>query len=231
VTPQVRSRAWREPAVRFWWASALVIAAIVVYLSATQIYTWNLERRLIEEGVPVMATVLVANGVPDRGKSQPPESNVELRYTHDGQEYEVKGTLAGREEWIQIGSDVELRLDPNDPRVWTARLTPTPLVRQLVGAAVTVPVIVILLIAAWLAHRRTLRTYENGQLTPSEVVALRTSPIAPLSRAVVCTPTDPEDKRLFTIYIPQSLIRLQAGDDVNLLIDAKGRVLATMKYD
>jgi hypothetical protein len=216
--------------VRFWWGSGIVLAGIGIYLSALQYYSWNKDRRLIEEGIPVKATILTANAVPDRYKSQPPDSVVELVYTHNGVEYEQKGFLAGREEWIEIGSQIDLRLDPNDPNVWTARLVPAPLARQLIGPMVTIPAIAIVLAMAWLMHRRTRGIYENGDVILSEVVDLRTSPIAPMSRAVVCTPMAEDDKRLFTVYIPQRLIRLEKGDDVNLLVH-RNRAVAVMRYE
>lgn len=210
--------------------SGIALALIGIYIAASQMYTWNKERQLIRYGVPVTATVHAANGVTVPGKKYPPESSVVLQYTHGDQPYEVKGYLTGREEWIVVGSPIELRLDPNDPTVWTSRLTPTPLARQLIGASLTIPAIaIVLLIAAWM-YRRMQRAYANGVLTPAHVVALRSSPIAPRSDAVVCKPADERDKRLFTVYIPHSLIRLQTGDDVNLLIH-RDKVLAVMRYE
>lgn len=233
VTTKASAHSWREPRVRFWWTATIVLLLIALYVIVTQAWVWSREKRLLVSGILVEAHVVEANGQYNIGKKQPPDSRVKLKATVNGRERRYDGFLAGRKQHIVVGEKVPIRVDPENPGVWTARTEPAPLAKQLVGAWVPAPVIVIALLASLLARRGVLSTWQTGPSAAAVVVGTSHSALAPLSRVVRCALSDGSDKRLFTVFVPNRVARLQPGDALWLVLapNRPDRALAAMLYE
>lgn len=212
LTRLALKRSWAEPTVRFWLLVAFVLSLVCLYLLLVQTWRWSRERRLIWHGIPVSATVVEAGGEPVVGKQMPPTSSVRLRFERDGQTVELTGYLAGRKEYIEVGAPIPIRVDPEDPKRWTARTEPTPLARHLVGGLLVLPAAALALLVAWIRRRKVLRVWRDGTALPVKVIELQQSALAPRSWAVRCAAEDPKDQRIYAAYVPRSLADLRRGE-------------------
>lgn len=212
VTARVRGRAWTEPRVRLWWALAVAVLGVVLYVVVSQTAGWWKERSLLTRGVEVQAVITRATDrlnditVPD--KKMPPDSTCELEFEWQGRKHQVRGQLP---EHMNLGQHVvtgpdhpiTLHVDPADPDNWTDRTTSPPLLRRMIaGVSVGLPIIAVLLLLALLKRRGVLNVWRTGPASGALVVSTGQTPLAPRSRVVRCTPADSTDKRVFTVYLP-----------------------------
>ena len=123
---------WHAP-VRIW---AFTLGAGLVGCAAPQENSTTQEDVMTaahgeERGTVVEANVDHADGITVRDRLMPPGSRVGLSFEWEGEVVEVSGFLAGREEHIRTGAPVQIRVHPDNPRIWTYRTEPTPLWRAI----------------------------------------------------------------------------------------------------
>ena len=218
--------------MRFWWLAAGVLLIISVYFAITHTLRWQRENRLIREGVAVQAKVLRAGTETVTGKRVAPSNSATMRFTWSGQEHQINGVLAGRKEHIVIGDMVGLRIDPDNPKTWTARTEPANLAQEMLGALLILPAVFAALIAAMLQRRAVLTTYRTGEIKAALVVDTHQTALAPMSRAVRCTLRGTGDKRVITVYVSSRGGLLQRGDLIWLITrpNNAARSLAVAAY-
>ena len=223
VTAWVRRRTWTEPRVRLWWMMSLGVLLLTLYIVLTQAAAWWTERRLLTHGVAVQAVITRAQDrlnditVPD--KSMPPDSLCTLKFTLNGQEYEVRDQLKEhmeRGKHVITGPDhpVTLHVDPEDPQRWTDRTSAPPLLRRLIGAAIGTPILVVLAAMALVRRRALLATWRSGPASTAMILEMGQTPLAPGARALRCTSADHGDKRVFTVYAPAGVGTIAPGDEL-----------------
>ncbi len=232
IGPEARRRSWNEPSVRFWWISALGMLGIAGYLAGTQYLTWATEADLIRNGTKVQAKVTQAAGQTVVGRRVPPDSPVRLEFKLNGADYEFNGFLFGREEFIIVDDLVDIRVDPKNPRSWTYRTEPVPLLGHLLGAILVTPLSILLAVVAVIMRIIVLRRWRSGEALQAVVVDRKQTAVAPLSYAVRCNPVDRRDRRLLTVHIPRSAADPQPGDTIWLILGeaGSGRPLAAMLF-
>jgi len=230
---KARRRAWNEPHVRFWWVSALVFLLIGLYFCVDRWRGWLAERRLIEGGTRVEANIDEAGGTTSPGKRVPPDSEVVLNFTFKGRSWRVNGLLPGRSAPIEPGTTVPIRIDPDDPHVWTARTRPAPLGHELLGALLILPLFPLLLAVSLVLRARVMSVWRHGQSFAALVVDSRHSALAPWSHAVRCTPRDGRDNRLISVFLPRTSYPPQPGTVVWLVAppDHPHRSVAAMLFE
>ena len=208
VTARVRSRAWTEPHVRFWWMAAAVLFLIGVYFVISQYLTLRRQAWLVREGTVVQALVLQAGSEEARDKLIPPDNPVSLEFewpAESGRKVRVQGYLEGRTEHIPVKGLVPIRIDPNNPRFWTARIDPAPATwRDWLAALIVLPIAAVVFAAGVLKRRRLLRLWRDGEAIPAAALDSRLTALAPRSRAVRVVPTEAVDRRVRTVYLPSS---------------------------
>lgn len=206
ITARARSRAWAEASVRLWWLSAIVIGLIAAYLAVTQLAGALAERRLIEHGHAVEATVIELDQTRSRMTrpiSRDVTREIVLRYHVPGidEPLEVKGRLDARPgEVVQVGQPMQIRVDPSNPRRWTDRTRAKPWLVEMTSVALLVPLVAVLLLVAFLRRAAVLRVWRNEPALEAVVVDVVNSAIAPRSRIVRLTLTG--DSRVFTTLYP-----------------------------
>lgn len=204
VSARARRRAWADPRVRFWWLSGLVLVGIGVVLLIANYLQWRRDARLVESGAPVNAKVMEAGGLTLATKKVAGDSPVRLEYQWQGKTYDVEAAaLDGRpgDDFIVIGSDIPIRIDPRNPEIWTPRLHATPLPQQLIGGMIALPLGLILLARSALFRRRLLNLWQTGTAVPALVLGARHTAMAPRAWSVRCTGTD-DDPRVFEVWLP-----------------------------
>lgn len=228
--PRVRRRSWAEPRVRSLWLAAVASLVIAAYLLASRYLEWRKDARLVHQGLPVSANIRQTATETLRGKTQPANSIVTLDYTVNGRAYVAQGVLRGRTLEFKVGDDVPIRVDPADPSRWTGATEVPPLGPGLIPGLIVLPVVGIFALASLLARARLLRLWRDGQAVEALVLESRQTALAPRSRAVRCTPADPDDRRVLDVYVPHTLAGLRRGDALRVLVPA-GRTSPAVAVD
>jgi len=229
VTPTARRRAWGDPRVRFWWGAGLALIAAALFLLTTRTITWKQNARLSVEGTVVPAKVLQAEESVAPGKTVAGDKPVRLRYEFNGKSYEVTAPyLDGRrsEEFLIVGKDIPIRVDPNDPTKWTPRDSPAPLAPELIGGEITLGIgAAVVLLGVWL-RSRVLRTWRNAKAVTAVVLDARHTALSPSAWAVRCSPVDESDTRVFEVFF-RPKADVSDGTVIWILLPAGGRPLAS----
>ena len=204
LTPVVRRRSWFESRVRIWWVMGLILLAIAAYYAVSRVYAWNEEARLIRRGTRIEAEVMhwEIGGTAPKGKVVSADMPVDLEYTFNGQTYRVHGQLAGRKEQITTRTMIPIYIDPANPTHWTARMQPGSLAQELLSAMLLAPIVVVLFAAALLQRFHVLRIYKEGEAVLAEVVEIRHSAAAPLSRLLRCALHGGREARVVKVILP-----------------------------
>ncbi|HEX4797570.1 MAG TPA: hypothetical protein VH370_27500, partial [Humisphaera sp.] len=222
LTSRVRRRAWSEPHVRISW----LIAAALLLISLAFIFSgWRTQRRqmrLIRDSVLIDAEIFQAGDERVRNKTQSAESIVVLRFDWNGTQHETRGRpLEGRREPVVIGSKVRIHVDRNDPDTWTTLDVPQELGQLILSGLIVLPIAAVAFLwTAW-KYIGVLRLWREGQAIEALILDSHITALAPLSRAVRCTPADEQDKRVFSVIIP-SAREPQPGEEVVILSRGAG---------
>jgi len=223
LTAHVRRRAWVEPRVRFWWMAAIAMLITGGGFIVIALHSRSHEIWLIDHGIRINSTVVIANGETVKKRPQLPDSMVILHFQWNGQEYEPRArTLPGRTEFIVTGSVLPIHVNPNNPEDWTWLDQPLPLLHTLIGAIISFLMAVIAVLMAWLLQRQAVRVWQKCDAVAAWVVDTQFTAIAPRSRAARVTPDMSSDNRLYTVYLPPSLEMLQRGDMLYILRPSAG---------
>jgi len=225
VTPRASRRSWGEGHVRFWWTSALAVLLVAVYIAASGIREELKLRRLLRDGVDVVATAYRVKGItaadnPHFGVQRDQTIPVDFRATlPDGRQVEFGGYLPVSDKYVKVNDQLRLRVDPNDlsnftevsdPRSWW----------HVTGVAlfIVLPVAAVLLAVAEWRRRAMLKVWRIGQPAEGIVVDVRHPAAAPRSRVVRYTVNGLRDRRVFKMLYPIRAGIPAKGDTLNLLV-------------
>jgi hypothetical protein len=219
VTPRARRRAWAEPRVRFWWLASAALLLVAGYFAITQGSRWAEQSRLVRQGEHVTATIVEVEGIARQGFRSPTPADVVVEFTLGEATHRVPGRIEPQEaEAVMTQQTLAVSVDRRDPSRWVARTVAPALGRELLAVWLLLPPGILLALGAWLAWRSVLATWRDGQPLAALVVDVGQSAVAPLSRAVRCTPRDGRDSRILTVYLPQRhAAGLQPGDPLWLI--------------
>jgi len=216
ITSRIRLRTWLDPRVRFWLIVGGFLLLLFVYFSVARILEWRQEADLIRHGTLVSATVGM-EGISRSGYVVPPGTPVILTFTANGQPQEVDGSLEGHTSPVSTGETIQIRIDPNDPSRWTDLTEEKGLGGNLLVPFLLLPIVPISLLVAWLKRRRLILAWTDGPVEAAVVALRHQTAVAPMSQVVKCAFRDREDKRLFVVYLPRGLAKLNPGDEIWLL--------------
>jgi hypothetical protein len=119
---------------------------------------------------------------------------------------------------IHPGDHIALRVDPSDPNNWTDRTEPRSWVVELSVVAILLPLVLLLLLVAFLQRARVLRIWRHGEETAATVVEIRQTALAPLSRLVRFTVNDGSSSRVCSVLVPVRAGVPGRGDAVTLVM-------------
>jgi hypothetical protein len=212
MTALVARRCWTEPSVRLWWLLGVLILGMILVYSADRLWSWMQENRLIQHGDIVSAKVMEANGQTITHQAQPPTSPVRLEFDWHGQSQVVDGFLEDRADYIVVGDNVPIRVDPNDVTNWTYRSQITGIGETLFVTWILLPIPPLLFAFAMLKRNRLKKIWSSSVAVLAVVSSRRQTPIAPRSYSVQCSLQDRSDKRMFVVYVPAEGGKLNKGD-------------------
>lgn len=221
VTSRVRWRAGMEPRVRFAWLTGATLLLIAVVLVGFAVAEWHHQRFLTTQGLKVEATIIQANEWTVPGKRQPSDAPIILRFDWQGKPYETKPQqLPGRSDPITIGTVLPICVNPENPEDWTTLQHADPLGPRLVGAAVAAAIGVLTLLVAMMLWNSVMGLWKSGLALETLVLDSHISALAPLSRAVRCTPADDSDSRVLSVFVPPAQGKVKSGDTLWVLCAA-----------
>jgi len=233
VTPRAGRRAWTDPRVRFWWGAGLVLVAAAGYLLVNRTVTWRQNSRLSVEGTPVRAKILQAEESVASGKTVAGDKPVRLRFEFNGKTYDVTAQyLDGRrgDDYLVVGSDIPIRVDPNDPTHWTPRTSPAPLAPELIGGEIVLGIgAAVVLLGVWM-RSRLLRTWKNAKAVAAVVLEARHTALSPGSWAVKCSPVEESDTRVFEVFM-RPRAEVSQGTVFWILLPDGGRPVAAEWFE
>ncbi len=228
-------RAWTEPGVRVWWMLAIVILLIVAVYAVDRFWAWHVQNRLIVDGTLVSAKVASAGGLTIENENVAADSAVALTFDWKGKPQQVVGFLEGRPagNYITIGKMVPIRVDPDDPTVWTYRTENTILIHELFVGLIVLPLAPILAGVAIYRRKKVLQTLRHGEAALAVVSERRQTPIAPLSYMVRCSLRDRPDRRIHVVHVPRGGAVLGKGDLLWVLLPPvrNGPMVAMMWFE
>jgi hypothetical protein len=236
ITPAALRRSWNEPAVRRWLLLTVVVLLTTVYFAWRDIGIALHERRLIEHGLKVNATVESVAGGGDitRRFNRNEVRNVKFRYSVNNRTYTTNQDMPiATDKTIGSGDVVELRVDPDDHENVTTETVPRPWIASLTVVTLLLPLLVALIVITFLARRRILRIWQQGEAAGGTVVDWHRSGLAPKSVVVRFTVNDSDDRRLFSLVWPHEAGELNAGDTIALVMppDEPAKALAAKLYE
>jgi hypothetical protein len=225
VSPSVSRRAWSDPIARFCWLTCIVLVVIAGTFFIAGFSAWRHESRLINDGVPVDATIhaitdSTQSTITRDQASADPSSPVLLQFSWKMDPRYVTRHASPLENYTRlavVGDVVRIRVDPQNPEDWTALSEPTPLRNRVMGAILTFPAVLAVFGAAILRQRGIIRLWKDGIATPSLIVSSSVSALSPLGRLARCTPAAEGDARVFIVYLPSRRTAPEPGEAIDLL--------------
>ena len=212
-----RKRAWCEAPVRVWTILALGVAVVTLYLAGTLVMGGLQQRRLIESGEKVTATIVQLNGtnVPRTRASRRENPLAVVRFTPaSGATQRIEMSLSpGEPNEVHVGETIQLRVDPSDLEHPTDRSEARPWLSELAVPLMLAPLVALTGLITLMKRRSVLNVWRDGQEHPAVVVETKQSAIAPRSKVVRFALRDGEDRRVFNLLYPLSRGTMQKGDE------------------
>lgn len=215
LTPRARRRSWSELSVRMWVVLSVAVALITVGFTISKYLAGRYERWLITQGTPVEAKLMKIENASDPNKTynRTDRLRAHLEFSFNGQQYrEIPGWLAQLPDEpppapISPGQIITVRLDPENPLVWTDKSQPRSWPAQFtIVWLLLVPLLAILVLVALLRRTQVLGIWRKGELSPAVVVELKQTAVAPFSRIVRFTLADGSDRRVFATLHPAAAV-------------------------
>jgi hypothetical protein len=231
-TRRVGHQAWLELPVRPWLVMAMVMTIVTIALG---IYRYNgtlRERRLIESGTPVTATVKSIGLGQENIASRDEPRRVTLVYTDPkrGREISSEGLLPRQERArVTLGQTLKVKVDPENPAVWTERTTPPPLSAELAVPMLLLPLTAACWVASLLKRQRVAQVIRDGTVRRANVVTVRQSPLAPMSKQIGVV-LDGPDRVVRSLYWPSKLGPVHPENAIDVIATDRGPLLAARSY-
>ena len=239
ITAKARRRSWSEPAVRSLWITALAMLLVFGWVLSDQWIIARNGRYRVDHWKRIDAAKIEKIGITTRGSFRVtpdvlPSLPVVVTYVDAaGASHELEGKLEAQKEPVNPGKSIPILVDPLDLKHWTDRVTPLPLIEELMAPLLLLPLPIIFGLAALWQQRRMLRLWRTGILREGIVVRHKKSATAPQSSIVLCTVEPNRDSRLVSVVIPRSVARFEPGDSIHLVIATgdSSRAIAAILYE
>ena len=220
-----------------WWKAAICVAIVMSIVTGTQLRNHLRQRYLLENGEPVTVIVKKLNnrglGTGSYRPLRDEEHYVNLEGPmKDGRTFIYNGMIGTAPGHLELGGEMQLRVDPKDLTRWVEVRPPRSLWEEFMAVFLLMPIIVILLAVAQWQRMGVLRVWKQGKVREAIVVDCKHSSIAPRSRVCRYTLADGEDRRVFTTLFPSRQGVPQPGETLHMIVnhDEPGRALAAELY-
>jgi len=212
LTPRARWHSWSEPSVRAWCIVAAIVALTDVGVGFAQWLDWHHDARLSRSGDAVDATLVGTTMESLKGQKVQPGQLGFLRFTYKGQEHVISRRMPPADSLYVDGSKFPIRVDPDNPEDWTLRVVVPPLVREMIGFIILLPIGLLLTFIGLLARWRVLRVWRLGVAREAVVIGARNTALSPGSRILRCANVHGSDKRLFNVLVSKRDLSIAVDD-------------------
>lgn len=234
ITSRAKRRSWAEAPVRTWVILALIVCGVTAYLYAQRARSAMNDRRLVMQGVPIKAKVNTVEENPRPGHSVVRRDGplVNITYTApDGSTQNDSARLTPLMEGsVETGGQLDIRVDPENPRRWTDRTKPRPWSAELSVPLLLTPFAFMSLLVLVIRRQAVLKVWETGEPVMASVTGSQQSAIAPRSRQLSYVLQT--GGRVHTMLYPLSAGMLDEGDEVLMIAppNEPGRAIAAKLY-
>jgi hypothetical protein len=238
LTLKARRRSWNEPFVRGWWLSTVVLIIIIVWIFTDQMlqarhgaYRLGHWKRIDDAKIEKIGIAALtgyyasAEVLPDMVST--------IGYTDStGTAHHLAGYLKAQTTGHRPGDKIPILVNPDNPDDWTDRVTPLPLVEQVMATLLLLPLPIIFGAVAIWQRQRVLAIWRKGVERTARVISTKSSAASPRSLVLQCSIAGNRDDRLVGVTVPRSVGRYKNGDVVSLLTltNESGRAIATELY-
>ncbi len=127
-----------------------MLCSIAIGFAAVGFRAWQHELRLVRDGISVDARVYAVNYQARTGVSFDPSNPASLQFPWRGGLYTTRHEkpLEGYGRFVTVGDTVRVKVDPVNPENWTAVSQAIPLRDRMMDAMLTLPAILLTLLAA-----------------------------------------------------------------------------------
>lgn len=239
ITAKARRRSWSEPAVRSLWITALAVFLVFGWVLIDQWLIARNGRYRVDHWKRIDSAKIEKIGITTRGSFRVtpdvlPSLPVVMTYLDaSGVSHELEGKLEAQKEPVNPGKSIPILVDPLNLMHWTDRVTPVPLIEELMAPLLLLPIPIIFGLAALWQQSRILALWRTGIEREGVVVRHKNSATAPQSSIVLCTVDSNRESRLVSVAIPRSVARFEPGDRISLLTPPgdSTRAIATLLYE
>jgi hypothetical protein len=239
LTPKARRRSWNEPAVRAWWLAALLVLVAFSWIFLAQMFTARRGLYRVDHWtrIPVAKIVMIGNTTRSAYLVAPEDLSynpVKLTYIDtSGTPRKLEGILEAQRAPVHPGQEIPVLVDPSHPDRWTDRVVPVSLAEELIIPTLLLPLTIILAALAVWQRQRMLKLWRTGVLREGTVLDRKNSATAPKSAVLRCTIDASRDKRVLSVTVPRSTVRLGPGDPISLVTPpgGSGRAIAAVLYE
>jgi hypothetical protein len=222
LTTPARRRSWNEGPVRVLVILTVLTAVIAAYLTAVRVRESLRDRRLINEGLSVNATIVSANGSTvakrwPRNESMP----VSLSFTTpDGVEHSLDVRLDAKPDaFARVGDHLLIKVDPADPQLWTEQTQAKPWAIEMVTSAMLIGLTVVLVALTMVRRQQVLRVWRDAPLMRGRVVEVKHTAVAPRSRSVRFSLDEADDRRIRSLLVPTAKAQIRVGETIWVVCD------------
>jgi hypothetical protein len=239
LTSKARRRSWNEPAVRAWWLASVLLLIVFTWILLTQMLTARRGQYRVDHWTRIPAAKIVMIGTTTRTTyAIAPEelsyNPVKLSYTDaTGTPRKLEGILEAQTSPIHPGQEIPVLVDPANRDRWTDRVVPVSLAEELIIPMMLLPLMIVFAgLAVW-QRQRILSLWRSGVLREGTVLDRKNSATAPKSAVLRCTIDASRDKRVLSVTVPRSAVRLEPGDPISLVTPPgdSGRAIAAVLYE
>ncbi len=231
VTPTARRRTWAEPIVRSWLllTIALLIASSVMAVSST--LQWIRETHVVRNGVTIQAMAWHAGSRHVKGMTLPMGAQLDIEYEYNGTTYKTTGVLYNTGAQYVSQTPFDIRIDPENPTIWTNRTNVPPMVEKMMGVGIMLAVAIVCAAVTLLLRMRLIALWVNGDLVNARIIRQGQSALAPNSTVLSCAVRVGKSERPVIVYVPQSRVPSEQAQTIDLVVSYdRSRALAVINY-
>ncbi len=239
ITPRASRRSWNEPVVRGWWISTVVLLFIVGGLLVQQLYVARNSRYRLQHWQRINAATIEKIGREGLKtfRASPemlPSVISKISYVDAaGIKRELEGYLLAQTAALRPGETIPILIDPAHPDHWTDRVTPLPIIEEMISPILLLPLPLFCLVAVFWQRRRILRIWQTGIPREARVLGRGNTAVAPGSMVLQCVFEGPRGNRIVKVTLPRSAGRFERDDLISLIAPTQdsGLAIASVLYE
>jgi hypothetical protein len=134
---------------------------------------------------------------------------------------QIEGHLESAPGLLSTGQQIKLRVNRDEPSLFTDRVDPRPWAAELWPAMLVLPLVVVMSLLWKLRTDAVVRVYKSGETARGTVITAARSPLSP--GAKVLTVANSVLSHPVKVAWPDALGPIREEDPIDLIVNARGR--------